>query len=109
MRGGRIYPLLCQCRAVGPQHQPGSGRREALQAGDGEVFVVEIRVVAKNCVRLIDASVGAAKLPNAAWGRGNLLHDWENPRLRIVIPIGSNAEINLLVEGIGLVRGYKRE
>lgn len=37
--------------------------------------------------------------------RTYLLHNRQNPWLRVVVPIGSDAQVDLLVRGVGAVGG----
>jgi hypothetical protein len=56
-REGRAHALLLQGGAVCSENELLGGAREVRKTGDGEVLVVEVRVIAQDLVGLRDATV----------------------------------------------------
>ena len=96
------HPLVLDSRAVFAQYEFLRGGSELGETGDRQVLVVEVGVVAESLFGLwvrfislwsIAREEGAMGLPRQYTHQ---LDNRQNPRLRVVISVGSNAQIDLL-------------
>lgn len=92
--------------AVRPQDEFLCGGGELGEAGNGEVFMVEVWVVA-------DEGVGLRRwlVPKAApeWWAVYLLDDRQDPRLCVVVSVGTNAQVYLFGVRVSSVGCHETE
>ena len=91
------YPLLFDGGTVGAEDELLRRGGELGEARDGEVLVVEVGVFAEALLGLVELS-GGPRLPNSIYTC--LLHHRQHPRLCVVVPISSDAQVDLFFEGV---------
>lgn len=97
--------VLADGRRVRSKDEFGSGRSVFRQPENREVFVIEGLIVQKFLRRLGTHREKLVSLYRCEIVRDrHLFHDRENPRLRIIIAVGANAQVHLLGVRVSFVR-----
>ena len=82
-------PFVLDDRASRANNELLSGRSEVREASDGKIFMVEVRVSPEDLIglqRKLSDDLGEVDKSIAYF-----LDDWQHPRFRIVVSVGTNA------------------
>ena len=102
------YSFLFYCGRIGAEDELLCRGGEGSQACDGQILVVELGILPEDVVGLaICVSWPAAGGLSYNLAATYLLDDGQDPGLCIVVSVSSNAQVDLLVEGVGLVGGHE--
>jgi hypothetical protein len=98
---GLSAPRINRAAAAVKVGSPAMGRYSWFRSGSS-------RKTASACQTTAGQSIHSTEHTEASQ-QTHLLDDGQHPRLRIVVAIGSDAQIHLLVESVRLVRGDEAE
>lgn len=101
---GTDSSIFAERKGVGSQNEFGRCSSVLGQTEDGKVFMIKGLIVQKFFRCLGTHMKESALSHRCGTGRDKyLFHDRENPRLRIIIAVGANAQIDLLGIRVGFI------
>jgi len=104
------YTLVLDRGAVSTEYQLLGGGCEVCQTGNGQVFVVEVGVFAKQFVGLEGGLLASSWPPHSGCGACTRLLDYgQDPGLRIVVTVCTDAQIDLLWVCVAAEGGHQPE